>query len=229
MKSLFFLLLLALTALACESPSESPASPCTTVTVVDPPPEDAGASQLTVLDASSDADADAESDASVIPTVYDVVFTPTASGDVENATLRAMVLWQEATVGYVRFVAHNRTEVIRCTAATIFVEQAMGTYQLTDDEVAVHNLSTCHTISVVYPWPESESYAAVYQRLGVSPLVAVISHELGHVLGVPHSPTTSWSVMSPFINLVPTASPTCQDVNALSLTRQVIIPCVEKR
>ncbi len=164
------------------------------------------------------------------PRHYDVVITSRVSTEVENAALRAMTAWQQATVGFVTFTVHNRSErAPPCTASVVWIEEDSAPATDDEDDVAVHSFDGCHTIVMVNPWPDAEAFRAAYERLGVSPFVAVLSHELGHALGLPHEATTAHSVMGPYIQLAVEAVPTCLDVNALSLLRNVLVGCWEER
>ncbi len=164
----------------------------------------------------------------VPPRHYAVVFAANVNAEVESAALRAMTAWEQATIGYVTFTAHNRTDKAPpCAEDVVWIEESKVPGE--DDAVATHSLYGCHSIVVVNPWLDSEGFKAAYQKLGISPLVMVLSHELGHVLGLAHEAITVHSVMGLYVSLAVETFPTCLDVNALGVLRGEVIRCWEGR
>jgi hypothetical protein len=139
-----------------------------------------------------------------------------------------MTAWEQATVGYVTFTSANRTDPAPpCTDSVVWLDEATDVSGA--DDVAEHTFNGCHLIVMQNPWRDAEAFAGAYKRMGVSPFVAVLSHELGHALGLPHAASTAHSVMGPFIQLAIEPFPTCLDVNAFSLLRGQLIECYEGR
>lgn len=160
---------------------------------------------------------------------YSIVLSPTVSVELENSVLRAARSWEVATLGEIRFdVLLHQEATPPCTDALVGIDE-LDTPLDGEDEVGRHVKRTCHDVSIRNPWPDRARWDAIYARLGVSPLVMVVAHELGHVLGLRHVSPTERSVMIPTIDLAIVPGPSCGDVSSLGFQRDRPLRCYEER